>query len=133
MKRTSYLTISEINVTNLVDVTMVLLIIFMITAPLMRTGLQVELPESKINDLKNKEGITVTIARDGSILVENETVDLQRMGNYLTHRLSSEGNLFVLLHADKSVSYGKVISVMDHIKQAGVNNIGLVLTPGKDT
>jgi len=133
MKRTNYTSISEINVTNLVDVTMVLLIIFMITAPLMRTGLQVELPESKINDLKNKEGVTVTITRDGTILIENETVNLQQMGNYLTRRLSTEGNLFVLLHADKSVSYGKVISVMDYIKQAGVSNIGLVLTPGKDT
>jgi len=133
MKRTNYTSISEINVTNLVDVTMVLLIIFMITAPLMRTGLQVELPESKINDLKNKEGITVTITRDGGILIENETVNLQQMGNYLTRRLSAEDNLFVLLHADKSVSYGKVISVMDYIKQAGVSNIGLVLTPGKDT
>jgi len=133
MKRTNYTSISEINVTNLVDVTMVLLIIFMITAPLMRTGLQVELPESKINDLKNKEGITVTITRDGGILIENETVNLQQMGNYLTRRLSAEDNLFVLLHADKSVSYGKVISVMDYIKQAGVSNIGLVLTPGKDS
>lgn len=112
---------------------MVLLIIFMITAPLMRTGLQVELPESKINDLKNKEGVTVTITRDGNILIENETVNLQQMGNYLTRRLSTEGNLFVLLHADKSVPYGKVISVMDYIKQAGFSNIGLVLTPGKDT
>ncbi|MBU0713110.1 biopolymer transporter ExbD [bacterium] len=133
MKRTNYTSISEINVTNLVDVTMVLLIIFMITAPLMRTGLQVELPESKINDLKNKEGVTVTITRDGNILIENETVNLQQMGNYLTRRLSTEGNLFVLLHADKSVPYGKVISVMDYIKQAGFSNIGLVLTPGKDT
>ncbi|MDO9547396.1 MAG: biopolymer transporter ExbD [Candidatus Marinimicrobia bacterium] len=132
MKRTNYASISEINVTNLVDVTMVLLIIFMITAPLMRTGLQVELPESKINDLKNKEGVIVTITRDGSILIENETVNLQQMGNYLTRRLAMEGNLFVLLHADKSVSYGKVVTVMDYIKQAGVSNIGLVLTPGKD-
>ena len=132
MRRPSYNGISEINVTNLVDVTMVLLIIFMITAPLMRSGMQVDLPESKTTDLKQKEGITVTLKKDGVILVDEKTVAADQLVTVLSRMIAAQGDQTVLLHADKAVPYGNVVSVMDDIKQAGINHLGLVLIPEKD-
>ena len=132
MRRNRYNGISEINVTNLVDVTMVLLIIFMITAPLMRSGMQVDLPESKTTDLKQKEGIIVTLKKDGIILVDEKTVPADQLVTVLSRMIAAQGDQTVLLHADKAVPYGNVISVMDDIKQAGINHLGLVLIPEKD-
>lgn len=132
MRRDRYNGISEINVTNLVDVTMVLLIIFMITAPLMRSGMQVDLPESKTTDLKQKEGIIVTLKKDGIILVDEKTVPADQLVTVLSRMVAAQGDQTVLLHADKAVPYGNVISVMDDIKQAGINHLGLVLIPEKD-
>ena len=132
MRRDRYNGISEINVTNLVDVTMVLLIIFMITAPLMRSGMQVDLPESKTTDLKQKEGIIVTLKKDGVILVDEKTVPADQLVTVLSRMIAAQGDQTVLLHADKAVPYGNVISVMDDIKQAGINHLGLVLIPEKD-
>ncbi len=132
MRRNRYNGISEINVTNLVDVTMVLLIIFMITAPLMRSGMQVDLPESKTTDLKQKEGIIVTLKKDGIILVDEKTVPADQLVTVLSRMVAAQGDQTVLLHADKAVPYGNVISVMDDIKQAGINHLGLVLIPEKD-
>jgi len=132
VRRNRYNGISEINVTNLVDVTMVLLIIFMITAPLMRSGMQVDLPESKTTDLKQKEGIIVTLKKDGIILVDEKTVPADQLVTVLSRMVAAQGDQTVLLHADKAVPYGNVISVMDDIKQAGINHLGLVLIPEKD-
>jgi len=132
VRRDRYNGISEINVTNLVDVTMVLLIIFMITAPLMRSGMQVDLPESKTTDLKQKEGIIVTLKKDGIILVDEKTVPADQLVTVLSRMVAAQGDQTVLLHADKAVPYGNVISVMDDIKQAGINHLGLVLIPEKD-
>jgi len=132
MKESKYRTISEINVTSLVDVTMVLLIIFMITAPLMRSGIEVELPKSKADDLKPYEGVVVTLTKDGSIKVNDEPVKLEHFDVKLLQIYAATSRKVVMLQADKEVPYGRVIQLMDRIKGAGINNLGLIVQPEKE-
>ncbi len=131
MRNGKYRIISEINVTSLVDVTMVLLIIFMITAPLMRSGIEVELPKSTANDLKPYDGVVVTLMRDGTIKLNDAKIKLEHFEVRLLQLYSISTRKMVMLQADKEVPYGKVIQVMDRIKAAGINNIGLIVQPEK--
>lgn len=132
MKESKYRTISEINVTSLVDVTMVLLIIFMITAPLLRSGIEVELPKSTADDLKPYEGVVVTLTKDGQIKVNDEPVKLEHFDAKLLQIYAASSRKIVMLQADKEVPYGRVIQLMDRIKGAGINNLGLIVQPEKE-
>jgi len=132
VKKSKYRIISEINVTSLVDVTMVLLIIFMITAPLLRSGIEVELPKSKTNDLKPYEGVVITLTREGAIKLNEETVKLENFEVKLLRIYAASSRKMVMLQADKEVPYGKVIQIMDRIKGAGINNLGLIVQPDKE-
>ena len=129
MRKRQYKSLSEINVTNLVDVTMVLLIIFMITAPLLRSSIEVELPKAKTDTQKMREGILITYTRDGSIYIDSEKVLQKDFENRLIKKWSASGQTQVLLSADKEVSYGKVVNFMDRIKAVGISNLGLVIEP----
>ena len=132
MKNSKYRIISEINVTSLVDVTMVLLIIFMITAPLLRSGIEVELPKSKADDLKPYEGVVITLTREGAIKLNDETAKLENFEVKLLKIYAASSRKMVMLQADKEVPYGKVIQIMDRIKGAGINNLGLIVQPEKE-
>jgi len=127
MKQHKYKSIAEINITPLVDVMMVLLIIFMITAPLLRSGIEVELPKTRMTDLKPQEGIVVTITRNGTLNLNGETVPPQNFESMLIKYYSMSSQKLVLLQADKAVLYGEVIKVMDRIKGAGISNLGLIV------
>ena len=131
MKRSKYLTISEINVTSLVDVTMVLLIIFMITAPLLRSGIEVDLPKSKSDDLKPQEGVLVTLNREGLLYINDEKVQPDNFESILFNKYTASSRKIVLLQADKEVAYGKVVKIMDIIKGLGISNLGLIIEPEK--
>ncbi|MDZ7331193.1 MAG: biopolymer transporter ExbD [candidate division KSB1 bacterium] len=131
MKNGRYRIISEINVTSLVDVTMVLLIIFMITAPLMRSGIDVELPKSTADDLKPYDGVVVTLMRDGTIKLNDAKVRLENFEVRLLQLYATSRQKVVMLQADQEVQYGKVIQLMDRIKAAGINNLGLIVQPEK--
>ena len=132
MKNSKYRIISEINVTSLVDVTMVLLIIFMITAPLLRSGIEVELPKSKADALKPYEGVVITLTREGTIKLNDETAKLENFEVKLLQIYAASSRKMVMLQADKEVPYGKVIQIMDRIKGAGINNLGLIVQPEKE-
>lgn len=123
--------ISEINVTSLVDVTMVLLIIFMITAPLLHTGIEVALPKSKADDLKPQEGVMITLTRNEALLLNGEQVTPENFETILLKKFAVSSRKIILLQADKEVPYGKVIAVMDRIKGAGIHNIGLIVEPDR--
>jgi biopolymer transport protein TolR len=129
VKRSKYRINSEINVTSLVDVTMVLLIIFMITAPLLRSGIEVELPKSKADDLKPYEGVVITLTREGAIKLNDEKAKLENFEVRLLQIYAASSRKMVMLQADKEVPYGKVIQIMDRIKGAGINNLGLIVQP----
>ena len=129
MKKSRYQGISEINVTNLVDVTLVLLIIFMITAPLLRSGIEVKLPKSEAQDLQPKEGTTVTLQQDGSLYIDDMLVPSDQFEVILMQHYNESGRKLVLLKGDERIPYGSVIRVMDRIKGAGISNLGLIVQP----
>ena len=129
MKKKRYASISEINVTNLVDVTMVLLIIFMITAPLLRSGIEVKLPKSGIQDIRPQEGIVVTLTREMQLFINDEAVTAGGFELLLFRRYTETGKKTVLLKADETIPYGEVIRLMGRIKGAGISNLGLIVEP----
>lgn len=119
--------LSEINVTPLVDVMLVLLIIFMVTAPLLQQGIDVNLPKAKGKDLPPEERINIVIKKDGAIYINDTPMSLPE----LRHKLEaiSKLNPNIFLRADKDVPYGFVVEVMGDIKDAGIEKLGMVTEP----
>ena len=126
---------SEINVTPLVDVMLVLLIIFMVTAPLMTSGVQVDLPESKAQALaQEQEPVSVSIDPAGTIYVNDEAVapeDLASRLQAIRAASSEEGGPRVHLRADQTLNYGLVIGVMGELNSAGLRKVALVSVQGE--
>ncbi len=122
---------ADINVTPLVDVMLVLLIIFMVTAPMMTQGLDVDLPETTAKALPQKEDpIVISIAADGTIQVDKITTDLRLLRQQLAGLAADNGNRRpVFLKADKKVAYGVVVQVMAALKEAGFDELGMVTQP----
>jgi biopolymer transport protein TolR len=124
--------VADINVTPLVDVMLVLLIIFMITAPLMTQGLTVELPTAEGRNLETSSAspTTITIGRSGEVAVDGTSVGSgDQLETNLTSMLRSRKVSKALLEADASVSYGDVIRVIDIMNRAGVEQLGMVTRP----
>ncbi len=118
---------SEINVTPLVDVMLVLLIIFMVTAPMLKLGLDVQLPEAKGKPLPAEERFEVVVNKKGDVFLNDRKVTLKELHRKM--KAISKRNPSVYLKADRRVSYGTVIRVMAELKDAGVENVGLVAEP----
>ena len=117
-------TIADINVTPLVDVMLVLLIIFMITAPLMKHGIDVNLPKAKGKSIEETEKINIVITKEGKIYLNDNLINKDNLPDLLTSLKND--NTIVLLRADKDVNYGLVAEVMGEIKSAGIERIGIV-------
>ncbi|HIJ69473.1 MAG TPA: protein TolR [Deltaproteobacteria bacterium] len=125
--------VSEINVTPLVDVMLVLLIIFMVTAPMMTQGVDVKLPESSAPAIpSDDERLVVTITQDRKIYINDNLVESGELESKLTaitrNRLDRKG---VFLRADEKIPYGYVMEVMGLIREAGIDQIGMVTEPAK--
>jgi len=121
--------LAQINVTPFVDVMLVLLIIFMVTAPMMEKGVDVALPEveNAPNLAAAKEPLIITVNRKGTIMVGNNVIDnADKLTPVLQQVLSEREEKTVYLEADKAVAYGKVVQVMAAIKRAGVAKLGMV-------
>jgi len=121
--------LSEINVTPLVDVMLVLLIIFMVTAPMMQSGISVRLPAAETRSNPSPEGLVLTVASDRSIYVNNRIVNLYLLESSLKNHFFNRDKKIVFLKADKNLSYGYIIEVMDIIKKAGVETVGMIVEP----
>jgi biopolymer transport protein TolR len=131
MKTTRNRTVlSEINVTPFVDVMLVLLVIFMVTAPLLQQGVDVNLPKAKGKDLPMDERISLVIKRDRTIYMNDTPVSMQEMRQKLGAVSRLNPNVF--LKADKDVPYGLVVEIMGEIKEAGIEKLGMVTEPKFD-
>ncbi|MGB9822711.1 protein TolR [Thermodesulfovibrio sp.] len=119
--------IADINVTPLVDVMLVLLIIFMVTAPLLKQGIDVNLPKAKGKSLEETEKISIVITKEGKIFLNDKIINKDDLPSILNSY--RESNTAVLLKADKDVPYGLVAEVMGEIKAAGIEKIGMVTEP----
>ena len=119
--------LSEINVTPFVDVMLVLLVIFMVTAPLLQQGIDVNLPKAKGKEMPSEERITLIVKKGGIIYMNDNPVSLTEMGKKLKALSSSNPNVF--LKADKDVPYGFVVEVMGEIKEAGIEKLGMITEP----
>jgi len=119
---------AEINVTPLVDVMLVLLIIFMVTAPLLASGVPVELPDSRANPLEQEpDQVTISIDQSGAIYVDDEAVESGRLAERLEMvRCGSADAPLITLRADRVLDYGRVMAVMGELNRAGCNSISLV-------
>ncbi len=121
---------SDINVTPFVDVMLVLLIIFMVTAPMMTQGVDVALPEASSEALPSEqEQLVVTIDKTNHVYINNYQVPLDMLQEKLTKVLEGRTDREVYFRADKDISYGIAIHIMSEIKGAGVTNLGLVTFP----
>ena len=117
---------ADVNVTSLVDVMLVLLIIFMLTAPIMQGGVDVELPRAEARPLSPKEGMVVTVNRDGRIYVDQTPVTYRDFRVTFRSLVATRKPTGVYLQADDRVPYGDIVRVLAVVRGAGVQNVGLV-------
>ena len=118
---------SEINVTPFVDVMLVLLIVFMVTAPLLTVGVPIELPESKGQQLQtNKEPVTISVDRAGKVFIQETEIKIDEIGAKLQAIAKSGYDEQIFVRGDKGIDYGTVMRVMGRIKSAGFTKVSLV-------
>ncbi len=121
--------LSEINVTPLVDVVLVLLVIFMITAPILQSGIEVDLPKTRTVKAINEERVVVTVDRQQTVYVGNNPVNIHRLGSSVLDQMRGERSSPVYLRCDQAVPFGAFAKVIDALKQAGLTNINIVTEP----
>jgi biopolymer transport protein TolR len=117
--------LSEINVTPMVDVMLVLLVIFMVTAPMLQRGTDVQLPQAQHSEVKDQERLTLTLARDGRIYLNGEEVPRAALRDRLIAATRGRERT-VQFRGDARVPYGLVIEVMDTLRDAGIENVGMI-------
>lgn len=128
--RSSRVAMSEINVTPLVDVMLVLLIMFMVTAPLMQQGIDVDLPQTKASGVEMTEDpFVIVIDQNAKVMIAKNIIPLSELQNKLKAIFQNKNNKQVYLQADRHVDYGVVAEVMAEIRAAGIFNIGLITLP----
>jgi biopolymer transport protein TolR len=124
--------VSEINVTPLVDVILVLLIIFMVTAPMLQMGIDINLPRVKAKSVDvNEEKLILTIDKKEEVYINNHRIALQDLGAKLESIFKNRIEREVFMRADKEVPYGFVVQVMSEVRKAGVDKLGMITEPPK--
>jgi len=121
--------LSEINVTPFVDVMLVLLVIFMVTAPMMQSGIGVSLPQAETQSAPAEEGLTITITKDRFIHMGEAVININLLERKLREYFAGKSKKIIFIQSDKDVSYGYFVDVVDIIRKAGVETIGLVTEP----
>lgn len=119
--------VSEINVTPLVDVMLVLLIIFMITSPMLVTGVSVDLPETNSQEVSaNKEPLTVTIDKNGKVYIMESLIDHRNLTIKLKSITKQKMDSRIFVRGDKTVPYGKIMKIVGQISEAGFSKVALI-------
>ena len=123
---------ADINVTPLGDVMLVLLIIFMVTAPLLATGMKVDLPQAKAaRPLDSKQAIVVIVGKDGRVALGEDSVELAELVQWVRAKMGDDSNRIVHLRGDKEAAYGQIIAVMDELATHGITHIAMAADAGK--
>jgi len=125
-KKTAHRRIAEINITSLVDVTLCLLIIFMLTAPYIQGGVEVNLPEANTREVVVEEGPVISITQNRQVFFEEEPVTLEDVGLRLQPYLPQKETVPIYLRADQEIPYGFVLKVMAAVEREGFQNLSLV-------
>jgi biopolymer transport protein TolR len=121
--------LAEINVTPLVDVVLVLLIIFMVTAPMLQSGIEVSLPKTKTVKAISEERLVITITKSQEVYLNNDHVKLDELGDLLHKKIRDPQGQAVFVKADENVAFGVFATVMSTVKQAGITNVSIVTEP----
>ena len=128
-----YGVLSEINITPFVDVMLVLLVIFMVTAPFLQQGIDIDLPAAKTPEIKmESDPIILTVKEDGEIYIDKYTISLEDIPEKLAQIMKAKGSEEVFLRADRDVRYGLVVQVMAETKRAGATRLGMITAPVKE-
>jgi len=121
--------LSEINITPFVDVVLVLLIIFMLTAPILESGIEVDLPKTKTVKIVSDEKVVITIDKKQNIYVGNDAVNIHRLGVTVLDQLKGAGTQPVFIRCDQNVTFGAFARVVDALKQANLTTLNIVTEP----
>jgi biopolymer transport protein TolR len=126
---------SDINVVPYIDVMLVLLIIFMITAPLLKQGVDVQLPQAKSRtvDTKDQENLVVTVDRQGRYFLDDRELSADALGKKASAMIALRPQIQVLVRGDRDVPYGKVVQAMVLLQTAGAKSVGLLTEPPQKT
>ena len=121
--------LADINVTPLVDVVLVLLIIFMVTAPVLQSGIEVSVPHTKTLKEITEERLVITIDRQQKVFLGNDAININQIGPQLRQKIRDPEGQSVFVRADEDVPFGAFATVMDAVKQAGITNVSIVTQP----
>ncbi len=122
-------TLSEINITPLVDVVLVLLIIFMITAPVLQSGIEVDVPKTKTVKEITEERVVVSIDKSQRVFLGNDPVNINEIGDKLRRKVRDPEHQSIYVRADQNVPFGAFATVMDAVRQSGITNVSIVTQP----
>ena len=121
--------LSDINVTPFVDVVLVLLVIFMITAPVLQSGVEVAVPKTRTVKEISEERLVISIDRQQRVYFGNEPININQIGARLREKIRDPERQSIYLRADENVPFGAFATVMDAVKQAGISNVSIVTEP----
>jgi len=121
--------LADINITPLVDVVLVLLIIFMVTAPVLQSGIDVSVPKTRYVKEITQERLVITINKDQRVFLGNDPVNINEIGTKLRQRIRDPRNQSIFVRADENVPFGAFATIMDAVKQAGFANVSIVTQP----
>jgi biopolymer transport protein TolR len=121
--------LAEINITPLVDVVLVLLIIFMLTAPVLQSGIEVNVPHTRTVKEISEERLVISIDKSQRVFLGNDPININQIGAALKQKIHDPQHQAIYLRSDEDVPFGAFATVMDAVKQAGVGNVSIVTQP----
>jgi biopolymer transport protein ExbD/biopolymer transport protein TolR len=121
--------LSEINITPLVDVVLVLLVIFMVTAPILQSGIEVSVPKTRTVKEITEERMVVSINREQRVFLGNDPININQIGATLRQKVRDPQHQSIFIRADENVPFGAFATVMDAVKQSGITNVSIVTQP----
>ncbi len=121
--------LSEINITPFVDVVLVLLVMFMVTAPILQSGIEVEVPKTRTVKEITEERLVITIDKDQRVFLGNDPININEIADRLHEKIRDPQGQSIFIRSDENVPFGAFATVMDAVKQTGITNVSIVTQP----